>query len=298
MNTKMIAGGALLPLMLTLVVPGATSIGVNGLLQVENGGEFVLACLGPGFINCSAAAAASVGGCYSIPFDGTPCVFAGGGVVAGLSSLALDGGSATGLVQSAGDHFLNCSWPGASGACADSYVGAGSSCKLVVTGAQGSLTVVDTPGFDVPLVAPQAIAEGKACSLKSRPVPVTNPDELMSHVQSMLMNDLLPQYEIAFEAMANALPPEHQSAFDMHVANLRAAVAGYANGIVVDASYNIHFPSNLVLPFQSGLLMPPDDPTPASLGGPAPYVAPGPRTLGRPIALSFEQVGLSPASPI
>lgn len=126
---------------LALVLPSpATATGVDGLATVDDGGEAVMVCAGPNFINCSIAVATAVGGCIAIKGVKDPCLEAFAGAVGGISSIAvLDfGGGATGDVNQAP---LNCSWDGASGACLAASGGLVGNCITVTTNAEGFLAL-------------------------------------------------------------------------------------------------------------------------------------------------------------
>lgn len=77
-------------------------------------------CAGPGFVNCSGAAAFSAGGCLSIGNIVTKCVSGWGVIGAGASSVAVEGGHMSTVINGVWSYTQpRCTWNGLSGGCAD-----------------------------------------------------------------------------------------------------------------------------------------------------------------------------------
>jgi hypothetical protein len=161
----------------------ADPLGVPGFIMVESGGEAMLVCTAPGFINCSLAAAFAVGGCREI-LRNEICVSASAGAVGSVSSVGVPvvgRGGATGTVNAIP---TACAWYGSSGGCISVIGSLGFDCGPVNVVSNGYISV------DPPIPATTTIFVGIPAPTAT--AAATNPCTLLNPA-SMSQSDEVPE---------------------------------------------------------------------------------------------------------
>lgn len=226
-------------------VPTADAVGIAGFIDVGSGGESMVACTGPGFIICGAAGAFSVGGCVDVPIKGNTCVGAGGVIMGGGSSLALDGGGGTGPTWIGSEVVptqLTCNYSGASGGCAKTRGGS--------TGCKDGATAIGHGFINLPGVINTDVGESPVVSARAAPcgILLASSSAAALDIQNLLRQELTSQLDLkltdVLADVSTIVPPELQGEFLAQGEVIKQQFRDYVNGIIIDEAYNVHYPAD------------------------------------------------------